>query len=282
MKTVNSLSGGQTSSYIAAHYPADYNVFALVRIEDERCKFPDAKIRQNVEDRIQAPFIATAEDDMIIYTMLDLEQFIGKKIDWVTGYTFEHLIKKRNGGRLPNKVERNCTTFLKMLPMFEWWYKTISDPVEMRIGFRANEINRANKTLSQCNPNGLSEFKGITGKSKDGKRNKWQTLAWRKPSFPLIDDNIYKVDVQNYWNNKLVRFAELNNCTHCHVRSPMLLKLQFEKHPEKGQWWIDQENASKGTWKTELTYEQMRSYKSQLKLSFNDFSECDSGYCEVA
>ena len=44
MKTVNSLSGGKTSSYIAANYPADYNVFALVRIEDEKCKFPDKKI----------------------------------------------------------------------------------------------------------------------------------------------------------------------------------------------------------------------------------------------
>ena len=85
MKTVNSLSGGKTSSYIAANYPADYNVFSLVRIEDEKSKFPDKKIRQEVEDRIQAPFIATAEDDMIIYTMLDLEQHIGSKIDWVTG-----------------------------------------------------------------------------------------------------------------------------------------------------------------------------------------------------
>ena len=34
MKTVNSLSGGKTSSYIAIHYPADYNVFALVHSDD--------------------------------------------------------------------------------------------------------------------------------------------------------------------------------------------------------------------------------------------------------
>ena len=70
MITVNSLSGGKTSSYIAANYPADHDVFALVRIEHKPSKFPDKKIRQEVEDRIQAPFIATAEDDMIIYTML--------------------------------------------------------------------------------------------------------------------------------------------------------------------------------------------------------------------
>ena len=48
MKTINSLSGGKTSSYIAANYPADYNVFALVRTEDLSSKFKDDKIRQLV------------------------------------------------------------------------------------------------------------------------------------------------------------------------------------------------------------------------------------------
>lgn len=53
MKTVNSLSGGKTSSYIAANYPADYNVFALVRTNDKKCLFPDAKIRQIVSDKME-------------------------------------------------------------------------------------------------------------------------------------------------------------------------------------------------------------------------------------
>ena len=77
MVTVNSLSGGKTSSYIAANYPADYNVFALVRTNDKNCMFPDKKIRQEVSDRIGIEFIGTLEMDTIIYTMLDLEQFIG-------------------------------------------------------------------------------------------------------------------------------------------------------------------------------------------------------------
>ena len=41
MKTVNSLSGGKTSSYMAVHYPADYNVFALVTTLDKKCIYPD-------------------------------------------------------------------------------------------------------------------------------------------------------------------------------------------------------------------------------------------------
>ncbi len=89
--TLNSLSGGKSSAYIAAEHPADFDVFALVRVEDPRCAFPDRLIAQQVEDRIQAPFVGTAEDDMIIYTMLDLEQHIGRKIHWVTGPTFDEL-----------------------------------------------------------------------------------------------------------------------------------------------------------------------------------------------
>ena len=93
MKTVNSLSGGKTSSYIAANYPADYDVFALVRTDDKKCMFPDKALRQQIEDRLQKPFIGTLEDDTIIYTMLDLEQYIGQKIDWVTGKTFDKVIQ---------------------------------------------------------------------------------------------------------------------------------------------------------------------------------------------
>ena len=98
MKTINSLSGGKTSSYIAVHYPADYNVFALVRTNDIKCMFPDAKIRQIVSDKIGTEFIGTLEEDAIIYTMLDLEQFIGKKITWLSKTTFEEVIQSYKNG----------------------------------------------------------------------------------------------------------------------------------------------------------------------------------------
>lgn len=73
MKTVNSISGGQTSAYIAANYLADYNVFALVTTDDKNCLYPDAKVRQLVSDKIGKEFIGTLEDDVIINTILDLE-----------------------------------------------------------------------------------------------------------------------------------------------------------------------------------------------------------------
>ena len=105
IKTVNSVSGGKTSAYVAANYPADIDVFSLVRIEDQNCLFKDQKLRQAVEDRIQAPFIGTAEDDTIVRTIFDLEQFIGRPITWITGPTFAALVE-RKGGYLPNRVSR--------------------------------------------------------------------------------------------------------------------------------------------------------------------------------
>jgi len=96
MKTLNSISGGKTSSYLAKHYPADYNVFSLVRIEDKRCSPKDKKLIQLVSDKIGIEFIATAESDLTLKVVLDLEQFIGSKITWLTGETFEEVIKRKN------------------------------------------------------------------------------------------------------------------------------------------------------------------------------------------
>jgi diphthamide synthase (EF-2-diphthine--ammonia ligase) len=73
MKTVNSISGGKTSSYLAKHYPADINIFSLVRIEDTNnlwMKGKDEKTRQLVSDKLGKEFVGTAEMDEIIYTIL--------------------------------------------------------------------------------------------------------------------------------------------------------------------------------------------------------------------
>lgn len=286
MKTVNSLSGGKTSSYIAANYPADYNVFSLVRTTDKNCMFPDKKIRQEVSDRLGGiEFIGTLEMDTIIYTMLDLEQYIGKKIDWVTGKTFDEVIgngagkSKKTKQWLPSALRRYCTTQLKMQPIEEWWKKEINEIVEMRIGFRANETNRANKMLEKC-IDGVQTSKFVVGSSKNG-RNKWKELEWRKPTFPLIsiENPIYKIDVENFWENKSVRFAEINNCVGCFHRNQILLKKMWQEHPNKMDWFASQEDNGKGNWRSEFSYEDVKKWKLQTEISFDDFNDCDSGYC---
>ena len=155
MITVNSVSGGKTSAYIAANYTADYNVFALVRTTDKKCLFPDAGIRKIVSDKLGTDFIGTLEQDEIIYTILDLEQYIGQKIDWVTGKPFDEIIIRPGGKKfLPNKLMRFCTIEMKLEPIKKWWRENINQPTEQRIGFRANEIRRANNMIARTREDG--------------------------------------------------------------------------------------------------------------------------------
>jgi hypothetical protein len=245
MTTVNSISGGKTSAYIAANYPADYNLFALVTTTDKNCIYPDAKLRQIVSDKIGKEFVGTLEDDVIIHTILDLEQFIGQKVTWVAGKPFDDIIKRKNGNTfLPSYMRRFCTTDMKLDPMFYWWHENINVPFEMRIGFRANEMSRAKSMIKKLNKNGCSEYKAIVGKSKTGNRNKWEVIEWQKPSFPLIKDGIFKDDIETYWKDKPVRFAWMNNCVGCMHKEPMLLKKMSELHPNKLEWFAKQERES--------------------------------------
>ena len=279
MKTVNSLSGGKTSSYIAANYPADYNVFSLVRTDDKNCMFPDKKIRQEVSDRLGVEFIGTLEEDMIIYTMLDLEQFIGSKIDWVTGKTFDDVLN--SAGTLPDPLRRYCTTQMKMVPMFEWWRKNINIPCSFRLGFRANEKHRAKRTTEKTNSNGFLEMKAIIGKRKT--QNRWGMIEWQKPEYPLIKDNIFKDKIENFWEDKPVRFAWMNNCVGCFHKNPLLIRKMWDKHTNKIQWFSEQERIkhNKDVWYKDknLSFNDIKKWNLQTELFDDDFNECDSGYC---
>ena len=280
MKTCTSISGGKTSAYLAANYPTDYNVFALVRTDDTACKFPDKKLRQAVEDRIQKPFIGTLEDDLIINTIFDLEQHIGREISWVSGRTFDEITQRGDKVYLPNKVQRFCTIEMKIEPIFYWWAEHIGEPIETQIGFRANEMRRAKNMLARCNSDGLTEFKATFEKHKDG-RNKWVNVPYQKPSFPLIADGIFKDNIDAYWKDKNVRFAWMNNCVGCFHKQPLLLKKMFEKHPNKLEWFAkrERESINSAHWRSDIKYDDVKKWNSQFDLFDDDFNECDSGYC---
>lgn len=279
MNSVNLISGGKTSAYISANYKADFNVFSLVRINDLNSRFPDKKIRQLVEDKIQAPFTATAEDDVIIYTILDLEQYIGQEIKWVTGKTFDEVLD--TAGTLPDPLRRYCTTQMKLEPIFNWWRNTIKTPCEFRLGFRANEQRRAKRTLEKTNANGFLEMKAIVGKR--GSRNKWSMIEWQKPVFPLITDNIYKDNVEQYWKGKPVRFAWMNNCVGCFHKNPLLIKKMHQKHKTKIEWFASKERIKhqKDVWYKDknLSFSDIIKWDNQVELFKDDFNDCDSGYC---
>jgi hypothetical protein len=268
MITVNSLSGGKTSSYMAVHHPADYNVFALVTIDDAKCS-PSKDLQKKVSDKLGIDFIATAEDDKTLIAMLDLEQIIGKEITWVTGRSFEQVNRKATGGKgLPNQMWRFCTTEMKMRPIWDWWYKNINEMVDMRIGFRYDEKERADRIST--------EFKGITGKR--GTKNKWETIEWRKPSFPLIENKIGHYTVKKWADQSGIVFPSDSNCVGCFHKPIQQLRKNWDDNNDKMQWFADQEGENK-RWKKEGTYEQFKTVGLQQDFFFGTGSGCQAGFC---
>jgi hypothetical protein len=281
MKTVNSISGGKTSAYIAANYPADINIFSLVRIEDKDnlwMKGKDEKTRQLISDKLGVEFIGTAEMDEIIYTILDLEQHIGTDITWITGKTFEEVIKQ-NYNYLPNKMTRYCTVEMKLKPIFNWLKENTELPVEMRIGFRPNEIKRAEGVLARADETGLEYFETIIGKRKT--QNKWGKVPYRYCKFPLIENNISKDTIYNYWNDKPVRFAYRNNCVGCVNRQPLMISHMASKDIDKVKWFEKQEIKSGNRFLSDVSFTQILNFGTQATFFDDDFNECDSGFCGI-
>lgn len=269
MKTVNSLSGGKTSSYMAVHYPSDYNVFALVTIEDIKCSPKDKHIIDFVSDKIGKDFIATAEDDDTLLAMMELEQLIGKEITWVAGDTFEKVNRRMTGGNgLPNMIWRFCTTELKMRPIFDWWFKNIGEKVTMNIGIRYDEMERASKIKNS--------FKGIVGKR--GTRNKWAELEWRESAFPLIEDKIIHPRIIEWVNSTNIKFPSDSNCVGCFHKPLQQLRKNWDDNNYKMQWFANQETDDK-RWKKEMTYEKIKDIMLQSEFSFGTGSGCSAGFC---
>jgi hypothetical protein len=274
MKTINSLSGGKTSSYMAKHYPADYNLFALVRIEDRRCTPKDKSIVKYVSDKIGMEFIATAESDLTLYVMRDLEQMIGSEIIWVTDVSFDELVKKRKA--LPNMMQRFCTTEMKMMPIADWWFKNINEKVQMQVGFRYDEKERADRFRT--------DIKIKVGKHSNG-NNKWQEFNWRVGKFPLIENKVTHLQVAQWANSTDLIFPPDSNCVGCFWKPLQQLRKNWDNEPLKMQWFADIENAnfSKRTkvqrWKNEANYQQIKTIGLQQDFNFGTGSGCQAGFC---
>lgn len=267
MKTVNSISGGKTSSYLAKHYPADYNIFSLVRIEDVRCTPKDKKLVQLVSDKIGMEFIATAESDKTLKVVLDLEQVIGSNITWLTGDTFDELIRKRKF--IPNKMVRFCTTEMKIKPIAEFCRNEIKEIVLTRLGIRHDEENRVNYTNT--------DFKFHNGYSSNG-RNKWIVEKYRELEYPLVNDRIDHYQIYLWSLSTNLNFPADSNCAGCFHKPIQQLRKNWDDEPLKLQWFAEQE-TKKRRWKEEMSYFNAKKIGLQTDFFFGTGANCNSGGC---
>jgi hypothetical protein len=268
MKTVNSLSGGKTSSYMAVHHPADYNIFSLVTIDSEYCKPKDESLVKYISEKIGKSFIATAESDKTLYVMRDLEQLLGKEIIWVTGLSFDKVIEKKKA--LPNMMWRFCTTEMKMKPIFDFCQSVIGDVVQMQIGFRLDESERANRENTK--------FKTIVGQSENG-RNKWDEIYWRELSYPLIEAKKTHYDISEWAKSSGLTFPSDSNCVGCFWKPIQQLRKNWEEEPNKMRWFDEMERKMGRRFKKEMTYRNVKKIGIQQDFLFGTGSGCQAGYC---
>tara|TARA_B110000037_G_scaffold15025_1_gene15690 strand:- start:1356 stop:2219 length:864 start_codon:yes stop_codon:yes gene_type:complete len=285
MKTINSLSGGKTSSYLAVHYPADYNIFSLVCIDDKKCVPLDKKIVQSINDKFEkygyikkyGEFIATAEDDKTLKVMFDLEQMLGKEIVWVRGDSFETIIKKK-GNVVPNMARRFCTSEMKMRPIGEFVYHNIMDkkdlqPVFSNVGFRYDEKERAKTTMQERE----IKTKLVIGKRKT--QQKWKEIFWGVSNYPLINNHISHPTIYKYWENKNLIFPEDSNCVGCFWKDVQQLRKNYDTNNAKMEWFNNAEKKSNYNWKSEINYDQIKKVGKQLGFNYGGGSGCQGGFC---
>jgi hypothetical protein len=301
VKTVNSISGGKTSAYIAANFPADYEVFSLVCLNDSDCAPKDKSLVQYVNAKLEkyipmyGDFVATAEDDQTLVVMRDLEQFIGKEIIWVRGSSFDNvidypLLRGENPSRLPSWARRYCTVEMKLIPIFLWWFNNVGEKVKMRIGFRFDEFDRMEKFLNNGENN--KGFSIPVACSTRGKRlQRHESFDWRFCSFPLIKNGITKPMVEEFWKNKYVggnlfdpirkiEFPVVSNCVGCFHKKPETLSVMANMHPEKIRWFSKQEDKGMGTWlDSRISYETILQHSTSWSEEMINENSCDSGGC---
>ncbi len=297
MITINSVSGGQTSGYISKKYTADLDIFSVVCLDDYRCAPKDKALIQYANAKLDhlysvyGEFIATAEDDMTLRAVMDLEQYIGREITWVRGRSFDEIIDDKQYTRLPSKMVRYCTIHMKLKPIFDWCYFNIEEQIQMRIGFRFDEYDRMERFFNDSDP---TYFKiPISCSTKGQRRQKHEIFKWRKCHFPLIKDIVRKEDVVKYWNEngyiggnlfeekRKIEFPIVSNCVGCFHKKPETLCVMASMHPEKMNWFAEQEQKGKGTWLNGMSYEDIikNSFDWIPEMLTESGASCDSGGC---
>lgn len=292
LEKFNSVSGGQSSAYVYANYPAQLNMFSLVLMEARQFTWmqgKDEKTRQKISDRLGFEFIATAELDTIIYTVLDLEQQFGIPISIVSGMSWEALIRDRKGF-LPSHSRRFCTSTFKTDPIFTELHKLKLLPLTTRLGFRRGEEARKHRSMSRLENDGFEYVYNRTTKKPNSTYYNRELVKYRDFEFPLIDDGIGPGEVKSFWMDKKVRFASHNNCIGCVNRSPIFLNMISKLHPIEYQKFpyleeyanqvrIDNGKGKGQTFRPEGTMDSFRKPKIDFGLFQTDFNDCDSGAC---
>lgn len=279
-KIVNSLSGGKTSSFIAVNYPAEIEVFALCCIDCHNAGVGiDRKLKQMANDKLQKycshmpEFVATSEDPKILKVMFDLEQMIGREIIWLRGVGWEQMIRTYHC--IPNWQKRICTSVLKMQPIFEFLYKYHELPVQMRIGYRYDEKERAERLINSFKFPYMAEWRDKSLRWI----NRWKEVEWRIGEFPLIENKITHYQIKKFWDEHNIDFPEDSNCLNCFWKNEAQLRKNFDTSPPIMWWATIAEDLNGHTFKEKYSLRQISKMPIQTDFVFGTGAGCQADFC---
>lgn len=151
------------------------------------------------------------------------------------GKPFEAVITKKR--QLPDAVKRYCTTELKVLPAkrflrslgWKGWTNTI--------GIRADEARRV----------------------KPSRNKMWAN--WH----PLVHALVRKSDVHQFWGeqNFDLRLTTTSNCDGCFLKSEANRADMWRQHPNRMNWWVEQEKRIGGNFIYNQGYEELGDFVSR-------------------
>jgi len=170
------------------------------------------------------------------------------------GRPFDELIKHKNHF-LPNQRMRYCTEYLKI-----------------------NTLKRYLKSI------GIKHYTSFNGIRYDEPR-RWSKIQSTDLDIelPLVKWKIEKKDVLNWW--KLQPFdlkvnEPYGNCDCCFLKGKGKLSIIAKEKPNLFDWWIEKENNSKGTFKKEISYSELRN-KAQSQLGLFDGDPSFDCFCNI-
>lgn len=250
--TVNSCSGGKTSSYMYLNYPTDHSIFAVVLSNSPENRPRDKGLLREVQDRIPW-FEGSMELEQTLRAILEIEQLGQREITWVASdWTYEELvlgqtnIPGKQSPLLPDKTHRFCTQWLKLYPIFDHCFSFLMShgQILMNIGFRFDEAKRVHKYDNGCKLNKISYSHqcDITGRFR-GKHRWKKDFHWREIDFPLYRDRVTKEDVVESIVRTGVVFPEISNCSYCFFHRSNEHQRQFQLNPEQAAPWIRLEKS---------------------------------------
>jgi 3'-phosphoadenosine 5'-phosphosulfate sulfotransferase (PAPS reductase)/FAD synthetase len=167
------------------------------------------------------------------------------------GEPFEAITERINNRYLPNRVQRFCTTDLKVKPMAKYIRSLGIDYWDAAIGIRYDEPNRYHKMKN--------------AKRKD----RWEYI------FPLWDFRITKKEVAAFWQNQgfdLMIPSEHGNCDFCFMKGLRKKVAQARLIPERLQWWIDMEAKAGSRFHADYKMSDILSLSKNPQL-FDNFDE---------